>query len=154
MAAMTKFNETLPMLLFRALDEIMPRYREVFQKFKITEAQWRVLRVLSETEHLSHAALANSCLLPAPSLVGTIDRMETRGLVARTRSKTDRRSVQIQATDKGKQLVGEMLPQMVSLHNQAKATIPDTDWSNMERTLSNLGQFFKTTDIPLTKETR
>ncbi|MEM7243652.1 MAG: MarR family transcriptional regulator, partial [Pseudomonadota bacterium] len=149
----TKFNDTLPMILFSALDNIMPRYRAVFQKFKVTEAQWRILRVLSETEHMTHAALAKACLLPTPSLVGTIDRMAKRGLVNRARSETDRRSVQIQATEKGKALVAQMLPHMIALHSHAEASVSKSDWTIMERTLSDLGQAFQLSNSPLTKET-
>ncbi len=42
---MPKFLESLPMLLSRTLDGIMPRYRSLFQAHGLTDQQWRVLRL-------------------------------------------------------------------------------------------------------------
>ena len=59
------FTTSLPMLLNRSLDAIMPPYRDLFQEFGVTEQQWRVLRVLWEQKHLTSAQISILTLLPA-----------------------------------------------------------------------------------------
>jgi DNA-binding MarR family transcriptional regulator len=49
--AIDQFTRSLPMMLYRTLDTVMPRFRSIFNEFGLTEQQWRVLRVLWETDH-------------------------------------------------------------------------------------------------------
>ena len=106
------FTTSLPMLLNRSLDAIMPPYRDLFQEFGVTEQQWRVLRVLWEQKHLTSAQISILTLLPSPSLVGILDRLEKKELVKRLRSSSDRREINITITDKGRELQSEVLPKV------------------------------------------
>ena len=87
--AIDQFTRSLPMMLYRTLDAVMPRFRSIFNEFGLTEQQWRVLRVLWETDHTTIMALSEATLLPAPSLIGIVDRLERDGLVNRQRSEVD-----------------------------------------------------------------
>ena len=87
--ATQSFSGSLPMMLYRALDVVMPRFRRIFNEFGLTEQQWRVLRVLWETEEIAFRELSDITLIPAPSLVGVIDRLAKQRLVDRRRSETD-----------------------------------------------------------------
>ena len=80
---MESFHDSLPMRLYRALDAVMPAFRQVFSEFGLTEQQWRVLRVLWEQGAVPLSSLASATLIPAPSLVGVVDRLTRNGLVAR-----------------------------------------------------------------------
>ena len=86
------FDQSLPMILHRTLDAVMPDYRELFARYNLTEQQWRVLRVLWSSKKVTSVELSNRTLIPAPSLVGVRDRLEKKGLVTRVRSEEDRRS--------------------------------------------------------------
>jgi len=99
-----KFDKSLPMMLHRTLDTIIPRYRKVFKEHGLSEQQWRILRVLWEVDECTSADLAKKTLLPSPSMVGIIDRMSAKGLVIRQRSNEDRRIVYLSLTDKGRAL--------------------------------------------------
>ena len=79
--ATQSFSGSLPMMLYRALDVVMPRFRRIFNEFGLTEQQWRVLRVLWETEEIAFRELSDITLIPAPSLVGVIDRLAKQRLV-------------------------------------------------------------------------
>ena len=76
---MTSFNDSLPMIMHRTLDAVMPKYRELFSKHDLTEQQWRVLRVLWSLGRVTSVQLAQNTLLPAPSLVGIVDRLGKKG---------------------------------------------------------------------------
>jgi len=113
-----KFDKSLPMMLHRTLDAIIPHYRRVFKDHKISEQQWRILRVLWEVSECTSAELAKRTLLPSPSMVGIIDRMSAKNLVTRQRSEEDRRIVHVSLTNKGQALKDKILPQVDAVYEQ------------------------------------
>lgn len=125
------FSRSLPMLLYRALDAVMPRFRLIFNEFGLTEQQWRVLRVLWEHDDIAFRALADVTLIPPPSLVGVIDRLGKQGLVGRRRSKTDRRNVFVYATDKGRELHRRVRPQVDDAYRELRASIDVAEWQQL-----------------------
>ncbi|MDG1294271.1 MAG: hypothetical protein P8P24_03185 [Planktomarina sp.] len=55
---MPKFLDSLPMILNRSLDRVMPSYRRLFQANDLTDQQWRVLRALWEQQHLTSSEIS------------------------------------------------------------------------------------------------
>ncbi len=108
--AMQSFERSLPMMLYRTLDAVMPPFRAAFSRFGITEPQWRVLRVLWERERCALLRLAELTLIPAASLVGVVDRLGRLGLAERRRSLDDRRVVHVLLTARGQALEAEVMP--------------------------------------------
>ena len=132
------FTASLPMLLNRSLDAIMPPYRDLFQEFGVTEQQWRVLRVLWEQKHLTSAQISILTLLPSPSLVGILDRLEKKELVKRLRSSSDRREINITITDKGRELQSEVLPKVKKIQDQIKVILTDSEWRELNKSLEKI----------------
>ena len=126
------------MMLYSALDAVMPRFRKIFKKFGLTEQQWRVLRVLWEVDSIALQALADITLIPAPSLVGVIDRLETSDLVERRRSKSDRRVVYIHATKTGQKLEQKVRPEVDRLYAELQASIDPQVWDQLLAGLDNI----------------
>ena len=135
---MPKFLDSLPMILSRSLDDIMPQYRSLFQAHGITDQQWRVMRALWEQEHLTSKKISQITLIPAPSLVGILDRLEKKGLLGRLRSVKDRRLVFIRPTRAGRELQELMLPKIEEIHNFLKERVTSTEWNEMKRILDKL----------------
>jgi len=132
------FTTSLPMLLNRSLDAIMPPYRDLFQEFGVTEQQWRVLRVLWEQKHLTSAQISILTLLPSPSLVGILDRLEKKELVKRLRSSSDRREINITITDKGRELQSEVMPKVKKIQDQIKVIFTDPEWRELKKCLEKI----------------
>ena len=120
---MQTFSQSLPMMLYSALDAVMPRFRRIFKEFGLTEQQWRVLRVLWEANQVAFQTMSDITLIPPPSLVGVIDRLQTSGLVRRQRSENDRRVVFIQATVAGQELEEKVRPHVVRLYAELRASV-------------------------------
>lgn len=133
---MLTFDSSLPMLLNRALDSIMPPYRDLFARYDLTEQQWRVLRVVWSSDKYKSVDLANHTLLAAASLVGILDRLEKKGLVSRVRSTEDRRAVFIVATPMSRELEREVSPQVSAIHEKLRAVVSDEEWQTMEAVLA------------------
>lgn len=144
---MSSFTHSLPMILYRALDGVMPVYRDLFARHDLTEQQWRVLRVVWRNSNVTSATLAESTLLTAPSLVGIIDRLERKELVTRVRSVDDRRQVYVIATAKGRKLQAEVLPELEAIQNELRARISEKEWDVMERILGKISASVETAPI-------
>lgn len=129
------FSTSLPMQLYKALDAIMPEYRNLFYKYDLTEQQWRILRVLWTENNITVAQLSKITLLPAPSLVGILDRLVKKNLLIRNRSDKDRRQVQISLTTKGKELQQLVAPSVLAIHSRLKARVSNEEWQSLERLL-------------------
>jgi homoprotocatechuate degradation regulator HpaR len=119
------------MMLYRTLDAVMPRFRKIFNDFGLTEQQWRVLRVLWETDDVTIKDLADLTLIAAPSLVGIVDRLERDGLVTRQRSTTDRRKVNVLVTMAGAELEDQIMPRVASAYVELKQSVDAETWSQV-----------------------
>lgn len=136
--ATQEFSRSLPMMLYRALDAVMPRFRVIFNEFGLTEQQWRVLRVLWEHEHIAFRELAELTLIPAPSLVGVIDRLARQALVSRKRSETDRRNVFVHATAKGRALHRKVRPHVDAAYAELRGSIDVAEWQRLLSSLAHV----------------
>jgi homoprotocatechuate degradation regulator HpaR len=134
--AIEQFSHSLPMVLYRTLDAVMPRFRKIFNEFGITEQQWRVLRVLWDEEAVTLNRLAALTLIPAPSLVGVVDRLERNQLVTRQRSEADRRKVNVVITFQGAALEDDIMPQVASAYAGLKQSVDAETWDRVLAGLS------------------
>jgi len=137
--AIDQFTRSLPMMLYRALDTVMPSFRKIFNDFGLTEQQWRVLRVLWEGDDITIRQLAEVTLIPAPSLVGIVDRLERDGLVARQRLTTDRRKVNVVVTQAGAELEDKIMPRVASAYVELKQSVDAETWSQVLVGLQRIG---------------
>ncbi len=129
--AIEQFSHSLPMALYRTLDAVMPRFRKIFNEFGLTEQQWRVLRVLWDEQAMTLNRLAALTLIPAPSLVGIVDRLERDQLVIRQRSEVDRRKVNVVLTSQGSALEGDIMPRVASAYAELKQTVDPETWDRV-----------------------
>jgi homoprotocatechuate degradation regulator HpaR len=132
------FRDTLPMILNVTLDGVMPVYRELFARHGLTEQQWRCLRVLWAEGEVTTTELSRQTLLPAPSLVGILDRLEKKELVARHRSDRDRRKVHVTATDEGRALHQRVIPELEHVHAKVTGAVTPAEWDAMRATLMKI----------------
>jgi len=128
---MQEFSRSLPMMLYRALDAVMPRFRGIFKEFGLTEQQWRVLRVLWQFEQIPFRDLADLTLIPAPSLVGVVDRLARSGLAARRRSEVDRRNVFVHATEDGQALEAKVMPRVNEAYAALRQSVDAAAWEDL-----------------------
>src|SRR5262245_39078110 len=93
------------------VERVMQPY---FARFGISGAQWGVLRNLHRAElegqpGLRLTDLSRRMLIRPPSVTGIADRLQKVGLIVRRASETDGRAKQVALTDKGRQLVEQVL---------------------------------------------
>jgi DNA-binding MarR family transcriptional regulator len=79
--------------------------RQVGEPFGLRPVEYTVLTLISENPGGSLARLARALAVTAPNITTMVDRLESRGWVARTQSEQDRRSQLLHTTAKGEALV-------------------------------------------------
>src|SRR5512140_2019720 len=88
--------------LFQAVNEYS---KKAERETGLTGPQLWAIKVVAENAPIKVSELARRMYLHPATVVGILDRLEGHGLVTRTRSVEDRRVVEIELTEKGKNLV-------------------------------------------------
>jgi DNA-binding MarR family transcriptional regulator len=83
---------------------IIREYQPHLEKLGITYPQYLVLMVLWETDLISVSEITQKLILNTNTVTPLLKRMESQGLITRTRSENDERKVIIKLTPKGIQL--------------------------------------------------
>ena len=96
--------------LWRTYDRLRAFEDELFARHDLTAQQYNALRLLraAQPDGLRTLELAGRLISRAPDITRLLDRLETRGLIARTRLSDNRRVVQVVLTEAGKALLDEL----------------------------------------------
>jgi homoprotocatechuate degradation regulator HpaR len=113
--ALPPTSRSLPIALARAREKVMAPIREMLSESGITEQQWRVLRVLSESGALDATKLADRACLLLPSLTRIIQTMLDKKYVTRTTDEDDRRRQLITISDAGHAIIDKNLQQAAAI---------------------------------------
>ncbi len=128
--------------LSRAVDMQARQSRKSYQEFGITENQGAILRFLMQYGPQSAIELSKRLYVTPSNMTGIIDRLETKGLISRTRQK-DRRVMDIHLTEKGLNLI-QSLPDPVDVKlrwavQKSEALIPlPTLYAGLKSVLDNI----------------
>jgi homoprotocatechuate degradation regulator HpaR len=104
----TFVHRNLPRLLLHAREAVMGHTRPSLREHGLSDQQWRVLRVLGEHGTVETGRVAREAYILGPSLTGVLARMERDGLVTRERDPADQRRTVVEATAKGRKMVGRL----------------------------------------------
>ena len=100
------------MLLLRARETAMARFRPILHEQGLTEQQWRVMRALDDLGPMTAAGVAAECSILAPSMTRILRKLSESKLISTNRSKNDQREMVVRMTPKGKRLVDVIGPKV------------------------------------------
>lgn len=103
-------GRSLPIVLLRAREIVMARFRPILADYNITEQQWRVLRVLHESGTLDAKELANQACVLSPSLTRIVKTLSERKLISRRKDKGDGRKLFLQIAPAGLTVIEKVTP--------------------------------------------
>ena len=115
---MTHRRSSLTTLLLRVREKIRKDFLPVLAEHKLSNQQWRILRLLYDSGVSGVTQIAEECALMQPSVVRMVPRLEGLGLVRRQRVEGDRRRTDVAITDQGRALVGQILPILDTRYEQ------------------------------------
>lgn len=130
-------GRSLPMVLLRAREVVMERFRPVLSSYNITEQQWRVLRVLSEVGGMEASQLAVRACILAPSLTRIIKTLEAAGMITSCKDKEDGRRTLLTIDTDGRELIALVSPECCSHYAEIEAAFGHDE---MERLLDSLDE--------------
>jgi MarR family 2-MHQ and catechol resistance regulon transcriptional repressor len=91
--------------LLRAGRAVLARIEPRLARLGLTPTQFGVLEALLHKGPLSQRELGQKVLTSAGNMTDLVDKLETRGLVLRSRQQRDRRAVQVDLTGAGRDLI-------------------------------------------------
>jgi DNA-binding MarR family transcriptional regulator len=93
--------------VLRTADVLMQKIAAVLKPFQLSHSQYNVLRILrgAGSDGLACREISERMITRDPDITRLLDRLETRGLVARTRDERDRRIVMARITPEGLRLL-------------------------------------------------
>ncbi|SIT45210.1 Transcriptional regulator, MarR family [Paraburkholderia piptadeniae] len=137
-------HRNLPMLLLRARELMMARFRPLLTAQGLTEQQWRIIRALHENGPLEPRQLCTLCTISSPSLAGVLARMEDLGHVTKERFEDDQRRVRVSLTAQSAEIVERMAPLLEAeyraLETQVGAKIVDDLYVAVDALINELAK--------------
>jgi DNA-binding MarR family transcriptional regulator len=97
----------------------------------LTHAQWVPLFKLAHGECGTVAELARKLQSDPGAMTRALDRLEAKGLVARVRSSEDRRVVNLELTDAGRELAAVVPPVLAEVMNLHLAGFSEAEWHSL-----------------------
>ena len=106
----------------------------------ITPVQYAALQTVANAPGVDQRTLARTIGFDTSTIAGVIDRLQSRGLMQRNASPTDRRVRLLTLTDDGRRLLAETLPGMQRAQARMLAPLPAGDRAEFMRMLRTLVQ--------------
>jgi MarR family transcriptional regulator, 2-MHQ and catechol-resistance regulon repressor len=113
---------------------------ESVRRSGLTHAQFDIIATLGNTPGMTYKELGDKTLITKGTLTGVIERLESKGLVLRTRCLDDKRSFYVALTDEGEKTFADVFPMVVEHGRQMFAAYSETDFDALEQTLGKLKQ--------------
>ena len=104
--------------MLRTADALTRGFAEVLRPAKLSPTQYNALRILrgAGSDGLACKEIGERMITRDPDITRLLDRLEKRGLVARSRDSRDRRVITIRITDAGSRLVNDLDPAVERMH--------------------------------------
>ena len=108
-------RRSLPIALMRSREKVMGPIRDMLRVSGITEQQWRVLRVLSESGAQDLTQISVKASLLMPSLSRIIKKLREESLIVSQTNDEDRRRQIVRIGTKGQKIIDDNLPQAMKI---------------------------------------
>jgi DNA-binding MarR family transcriptional regulator len=126
--------------LFRAADALARGAESLLKSTGLSGAQYNVLRILrgAGSEGLACSEIGCRMISRDPDITRLLDRMESRGLIARARGKEDRRVVKTRITAEGLRVLEKLDAPVRELHRRQLHHIPAKELRQLSRLLERV----------------
>ena len=113
----------------------------------LTPAQFDVIATLGDTAGMSCKELGAGTLITKGTLTGVLDRLEERGLIARTKGERDSRQVHVSLTPAGETIFTATFQPHVDYMGQYFAQVPAAKQERLVELLRELAAAFEPTAV-------
>ena len=126
-------QETFGLLLLSVRLSLIRRGEHLLASsgYGINFTQFRVLRALSQAQHLSASELARSVEHDRGALTRLLDRLQEKGYVGRRPNAKDRRGIEVFMTDAGRAIWDSMQACVEQLNQEVLEALDDEEQSQL-----------------------
>jgi DNA-binding MarR family transcriptional regulator len=128
-------EESVGYLMRRILSTLSLEVERELEPSGLTNAQWVPLLKLHMGSASTVAELARECMLDAGGMTRLLDRLETKGLLRRTRSSEDRRVVNLELTDEGRAAAKKIPAVLCGVQNAHMRGFTTQEWQMLKTLL-------------------
>ena len=108
------------------LSEVINKHQEIVQKrFKVSAVEIDILKLLDNDGDKKMKDIGEKVRVKLSNLTNIIDRLESQKLVKRVNSKTDRRSIYVHISTKGKKLLNDYADFLRELSTRMKQVMKE-----------------------------
>lgn len=111
--------------LYAAAHRMTKSYRPMLEQMGLTYPQYLVLLVLWESDGITVSEIGRRLRLDSGTLTPVLKRLETSGLLNRSRRQSDEREVEISLTDQGRALRAQAVAVRQSVMCQLNMSEPE-----------------------------
>ena len=133
-------HEEVALAMLRTADLVTVPMTEVLRKADLSVSQYNVLRILrgAGNEALPCGEISTRMVRRDPDLTRLLDRLESRGLVQRTRSTADRRVVLATITEEARKLLDSLDEPVEESLKAALSHVPKTQLRELVKLLEHI----------------
>ena len=132
-----------------AIPQIIDDLRRIFQAINeysksaeretgLTGPQLWALKILANTSPMRVSELARQMFLRPATVVGILDRLEAKGLVTRKRCKEDRRAIDLELSDLGREVVAKAPEVAQVMLLKGLAALPDQEFNEVRKGMQQM----------------
>ena len=121
--------------------------KELNKKYQVSAPQLSSLLALYENGPLPPSQIAKYIMVNSSTVTGIIDRLEQKGLVARSRISTDRRVITVTLTDKGRELAEHAPPPIQEKIVDGLQKLPANEREKIVQALTKLTYMLDVQDL-------
>ncbi|TMH29621.1 MAG: MarR family transcriptional regulator [Betaproteobacteria bacterium] len=130
--------ESMGHLLFQLMASIRREVESRMAEHGLTDAQWKPLLMLKMGRAGTAFELAREMCVDAGAMTRMLDRLEAKGLIARVRSDTDRRVVNVQLTAEGEAVVEYVPHVLAAVNNDFLRGFNKQEWTQLKDFLQRM----------------
>jgi len=132
--------QEVEMLLRTISSKINKETKDNLSKFNLNKSRFFVLIIVSKYENITMGELKKEMHLACSSITNLVDKLEDDNLLKRSRSKEDRRVINLHLTEKGEELLESIMTFRCQYINQAIKKLDVTETLQLKDTLKKINQ--------------
>jgi len=130
--------ESMGHLLFQLMLSMRREIETRMAEHGLTDAQWKPLLMLKLGRAGTAFELAREMCVDAGAMTRMLDRLESKRLIERVRSETDRRVVHLQLTAEGESVVEHVPHVLAAVNNDFLRGFNKQEWAQMKELLQRM----------------
>ncbi|MDQ0089003.1 DNA-binding MarR family transcriptional regulator [Paenibacillus anaericanus] len=133
-----ELEKYIGVIVHRADLKLNNYYQKVLNPFDITVDQWEILVILWEKEGITQKELAERLFKDQTNIARMLFKLEKKGFIYRITPETDRRSLCVYLTAKGRDIKDEILAPSYEAYRKTVDGLTDEEVDTFRRILSKI----------------